>query len=272
MGFLPKTLQKNKIAFVTFVLFIILTFWWIDIYIGGTQDAPINNLFGFVYGGFSIWGGFLGIIVSKQWGGLKSLMGKAILCLSFGLLLQAFGQYSFWFHNVYLQIAVPYPGIPDIGFFGTIPFYIYAAFLLGKASGINVSLKSFFNKLQAIVIPAVMLLVGYFLFLRGYNWDFSQPLKIILDFGYPLGQAIYLSIAILTFSLSRRILGGIMRFPIFTIIVAFLFQFLSDYTFVYFQESFYPASFIDYLYLTSYFIMTIGILQLQTVLSSIKNN
>ena len=78
-----------------------------------------------------------------------------------------------------------------------------------------------------------MLAVGYFLFLQGYEFDWSDPLKVFLDFGYPFGQAIYVSIAILTYLLSRGILGGIMKGKILFILFALCMQFLSDYTFLY---------------------------------------
>lgn len=260
----------DRYTYVTVCAFILLTIWWIVIYLGGTKDAWVNDAFGFTYGGFSFWGGLIGLLTAKKWGGFASLMGRSIIFLSLGLLMQAFGQYSFWFHNVFLNTEVPYPGVPDIGFFGTIPLYIYAAYLLFKTSGSKFALTSPLSIGQAVTIPLLMLGVGYYLFLADYEFDFSYPLNIFLDFGYPLGQAIFISVAILTYSLSRKILGGMMRFPILTIIIAFVAQFLADYSFVYFQESFYPASFIDYLYLVAYFLMALGLLYFKAVSDQLR--
>lgn len=260
---LITAIKKERSVQFTILLFIILTLWWIVIFLGGTKDAPVNHIFGFIYGGFSIWGGLWGMMVAKAWGGRKSLMGKAIICVSLGLLLQAFGQYSFWFYNFFLKIEVPYPGVPDLGYFGTIPFYIYAAYLFAKASGVNVSLRSFANQIHAIVIPVIILSISYFLFLRNYDFDLSHPLDTFLNFGYPLGQAIYISIAILNYSLSRKILGGIMRSKILFLIAAFFAQFLADYIFIYFHNDYFPSSFMDYFYLVAYFLMTMGLLLLK---------
>lgn len=262
-------LIKDKSTQVSIVLFLIFNIWWFYIFLGGIKGSYINDAFGFAYGGFSIWGGITGLMVASKWGGLKSIIGRAIICLSIGLLLQAFGQYSFWYLNSVLKIEIPYPSIPDIGFFGTIPFYIYAAYLLAKSSGAKISLKSFENKLQAVIIPLGMLAIAYTLFLRNYKFDWNSPLTIFLDFGYPMGQAIYISIAILTYSLSRKILGGIMKFPIIFLIFAFFAQFLSDYTYVLFKDQYFPGSFIDYLYLLSYFIMSLGLVQMRVVIDKL---
>lgn len=263
-------LLKDRLAQISVFLFVVLTVWWLFMFLGGVQGEYQNDLFGFIYGGFSVWGGLLGLFIATKWGSFKSLIGRAIVCLSLGLLLQAFGQYSFWYLNSIAKIEIPYPAIPDIGFFGTIPFYIYAAYLLARSSGAKISLKSFRNRFQAIVIPIAMLTIAYFLFLKEYEFDWSSPLTIFLDFGYPMGQAFYISIAILTYSLTRNMLGGIMRFPILFLIFAFFAQFLSDYTYVFFKETYYPGSFIDYLYLLAYFIMSLGLIQLKVVADKLK--
>lgn len=249
---------------LTLLIFTLLLVFWFVIFLGGTKDAPINHIFGFIYGGFSLFGGLWGLLVSRQWGGLKSVMGRATLALSAGLLLQGFGQYSFWYYNFVLRIEVPYPSVPDIGYFGTIPFYIYSAFCFAKASGVKVSLRSFKSKLQAIIIPVVMLGVGYGLFLRDYDFSNTTPQQVFFDYGYPLGQAIYISIAILTYNLSRGILGGVMKNKILLLLFAFLAQFMADYIFIYFHDLYFPASFIDLFYLIAYAAMTLGILQLRT--------
>lgn len=262
-------LRKERLAQVSILVFGLLSIWWLSIFLRGIKGLPENDWFGFVYGGFSIWGGILGLNIAQKWGGMKSLIGRAILSLSSGLLLQAFGQYSFWFINVFEKIEVPYPGIPDIGFFGSIPCYIYAGILLAKAAGAKASLKTFSNKAQIIIIPLVMLFLSYLLFLRNYSLDLSKLLETFLNFGYPMGQLIYISVAVLTYTLSRKLLGGVMRFPILFLIVAFVAQFISDYSFIYFQDVFFAGSFVDYFYLVAYFLMTLGLIQVKTVLNKL---
>lgn len=267
---IKNLVKDNKLTRYTLFFFILLSLWWVYIFLSGTKASPQNHIFGFIYGGYSLWGAFLGIYVAKKWGGFKSVMGKAIIFLACGLFLQGFGQYSFWFYNFVLKIPVPYPSIPDIGYFGTIPFYILAALQFARVSGVSVSLRSYRSKIQAIILPIVILGLGYSLFLRNYDFLHTSKIQVFFDFGYPLGQAIYISIALLTYNLTKNILGGIMKNKIIFILFAFFTQFLADYIFIYFHSAYFPASFIDYFYLVAYAMMTLGILQLNNILVKIK--
>jgi hypothetical protein len=83
-----------------------------------------------------------------------------------------------------------------------------------------------------------------------------------LDFGYPFGQAIYISIAILAFLFSRRLLSGLMRPKILLILAALCMQYASDFTFLYqsHHNTWKAGGVNDYMYLIAYFIMTIALL------------
>lgn len=267
-----ETIRKYVVAQIAIVIFILLTLWWLMLrLITGITDFH-NQLFAATYGAMALWGGVWGLAVSRKWGGFKSVMGKAIAMFALGLFAQEFGQLAYSYYIYYLKIEVPYPSLGDIGFFGSILFYIYGVLLLAKASGAKIKLQSFVHKIQVVLIPLGMLIIAYTLFLQGYIFDWENPIKVFLDFGYPMGQAIYISIAFLTYLLSRKILGGIMKEKILFILFALCIQFLSDYTFLY-QSSrgtWSVGGINDYMYLVSYFLMTLGILQLGTVLNKLK--
>ena len=243
--------------------FIAFTFWWVNLFL---KYSDVSNwghyLFAATYGFICIWGAYRGLSHSNRWGGLKSVMGRALILLSLGLLAQEFGQLVFSYYNIFLQVEIPYPSLADVGYFGSIPLYIAGIVMVGWASGVNFSLKRLVNQIQLVAIPALMLFISYYFFLRGYEFDFSQPLKIFLDFGYPLGQAIYISLAILTFSLSRQFLGGVMRNKVFLLIVAFVTQYVADYNFLSQASSgtWVNGGYGDYLYFVAYFIMTLGLI------------
>lgn len=269
-----ETIKNEWQAKGAIVLFLLLTFWWIlDPIVLGQNHKRIIGDFASIYFIMPLWGGIWGIAVSRKWGGYKSVMGKAILMFSLGLLSQVFGENVYAYYSFVLKIGIPYPSLGDLGYFGSIPLYIYGSILLAKASGTSINLNRLTHKLQAIFIPLAMLIIGYFLFLQGYKFDWSDPIRVFLDFGYPLTQAIYISIALLTYLLSKGILGGIMKSKILFIFFALFIQFLSDYNFLYqvSRGTWVTGGYGNMLYLTAYLLMTLGLIQLKTVIGKIRD-
>jgi len=267
-----EAVKKDWSTKVALVLFTLLTVWWLFLQLFYKAGSREHDLFSDIYGVMALWGVVWGLVIAQKWGGFKSVMGRAILFFSFGLLAQEFGQLAYSYYYYVRQIEVPYPSWGDLGYFGSIPLYIYAITLLAKASGLEISLQSFKPRLQAIIIPLCILIASYFIFLPSYVFDWSKPLNIILDFGYPLGEATYISLALVTYLLSRKILGGIMKNKIFFILFALFLQYLADFTFLYQanNQSWTAGGINDYMYLTAYFIMTLGLLQLNIVLVKLK--
>jgi hypothetical protein len=257
---MPRSQGKDLETPIVLWSFFLLTIWWFILQVTVEEGSHASYIFGAVYGPFmSLFGGIVGLRSAKLWGGWKSLMGKAVVLLSFGLLAQAFGQVSNSMYNLALGIEVSYPGVPDIGFFGSIPLYIAAVVLLIQATGGMVRMRSKGAKIEALVIPVIGLLASYLIFLQGYAFDWTMPLTIFFDFGYPLGQALYVSLALLAYSLSRGMLGGIMRKPILFLLVALVAQYFSDFSFLYANshDGYFVGGFVDYIYLVAYTIMAL---------------
>lgn len=266
-----ESLKKEWQVQVTVFGFLILTVWWAFLNISGSKETFHSYIFGASYGLIAAWGGCWGIVIAKKWGGVKSIMGKAVLSLSLGLLAAEFGQLVFSYYNIFLNDPIPYPSLADVGFFSNIPLYFIGTFLLAKASGVKFTIERITHIAQIILIPLAMLSLSYFLFLQEYSFDWSDPLRVFLDFGYPLGQAIYVSMALLTYSLSKNILGGVMRPRIMFLLVAFVLQYIADFNFLYqnLDGTWLNGGYGDYLYLLAYFIMALGILQLKTIISKL---
>jgi hypothetical protein len=268
-----ETLNKIWQAQLAMAIFFLLTAWWLILLINRSPATTIaDQQFSATYGIIALFGGICGIYISKQWGGLKSIFGRAMLMFSFGLLAQEFGQlvYSYFFYN---KIEMPYPSIGDLGYFSSILFYIYGVYLLARASGVRFTLKTIESRLQAIIIPLLILIICYWLFLKDYQVDWSQPLRVFLDFAYPLGDAVYISLALLTYFLTRNFLGGLMRNRVLFLLLALVVQFIADYTFLYQSRTSataYPGGVNDYLYLFAYFLMTFGLLQMEIVLVRLR--
>lgn len=265
--------SKNKLVPVASLIFLALSGWWLSLNVRGLAgESDQAELFSAVYGTMALFGGIVGLAVSKKWGGNKSLIGKSILMASLGLLAQEFGQVAYSLYTYLLHTEIPYPSVGDIGYFGSIIFYMFSAIYLIKALKLKTTLTSVKNQFWVIGVPLILLATSYLFFLNGYEFDFNNPLVIFLDFGYPLGQAIYISLAILAYLLSRNYLGGIMKPVIIFILFALVIQYASDFTFLYQvnRETWKTGGINDYMYLISYFVMTIALLRFDNVIQSLR--
>ena len=266
--------KNSKAKVLITLLFLALSSWWVYLIASGyTHGGSKPQLFAASYGIMALVGGLVGLAASKKWGGAKSILGKSLLLFSLGLFAQEFGQLTYSYYIYFLKEAVPYPSIGDIGFFGSVILYIWAAILLAKTAGVGVALKSKSRILFALFLPAAMLAISYTVFLRGYQFSFSSlnsTLKVLLDFGYPLGQATYVAIAFLTYLLSKKLLGGVMKKKILILLFALVVQYIADFTFLYqnIHEKWVVGGWNDYLYLVAYFIMAIALNGFRTVNSA----
>jgi hypothetical protein len=259
--------EKRQASYLACTFFLLYALWWGYLQLFVSPDSVQYEFFTGTYGLLALLGGVGGLFIARHWGGWKSLMGKATVLFATGLLFQEFGQlsYSYMYYIYFKGAEVPYPSIGDIGYFGSIFLYIFGTLFLAKASGVKISLRNAKNKLSAFIIPALVLVSSYTIFLQGYEFDWSNPLMIFLDFGYPLGQAAYVSLALLTYYLSRTILGGVMQSKIRYILIALAIQYAADYTFLYqaAQGTWVAGGVNDFLYLLSYFIMTMALFNLR---------
>lgn len=236
--------------------------WWL--WANSTSNEAQKELFSDFYWALPLLSGVIGFFAAKKWGGFKSLFGKAVIFLSLGLLAQVFGQVVSSYYARIQHVEIPYPSVGDIGFFGAIVFYVLGAYYLTRTVSGKFSLRKTSDKVLVIAVPLALLAGSYYIFLRGYQYDFSQFLTTFLDFGYPLGDALYVSIAILAFLLSRKLLGGFMRKRILLILGALLVQYIADFTFLYkFSRDTYTAgSSTDLIYLLAYLLMGLALLSL----------
>lgn len=257
-----SVILKKRLTYVLLAFYVVLVIWWFRIFILGLRETNDNYWFGFFYPFIALAGGINGLLLSKKWGGYKSYVGRGIIFLSLGLLGEWFGQMVWSYHNIVTHIEVPYPSIADIGYFSIIPLYAFGIFCLARATGANLTLKTFKGKLIAIILPLIMVSISYFLFLKNLTPDFSEPLRTFLDFGYPLGEAITISIALLVYGLSRGVLGGKMKSRVLYLIIAFVVQYITDYTFLYKAAAgtYYNGGVVDLMYTTSFVVMALGLI------------
>ncbi|OGK22302.1 hypothetical protein A2866_05310 [Candidatus Roizmanbacteria bacterium RIFCSPHIGHO2_01_FULL_39_8] len=255
-----KRILQSKFSYWILFLYIAVLVWWVKLQIqgAGTEEAYLFNWF---YGFIGISGAFYGIRVAlKKWGGWKSVIGKGLILLAIGLLGQWVGLQIWTYYNVIAKVEVPYPSLADIGYFSLIPAYTLAAWMFSHASGAKFSLKTTSGKFYAIIIPLTTLPLAYFLFLKDIGFDLSNPIKLFLDIGYPLGEIIPVTIGVFTLTLSKKFLGGTMKKRVLFLVGAFFFQFLTEYAFLYAAgaETYVNGGWNDLMYATSYLTMSLG--------------
>lgn len=267
-----QNLQKRKLAWFTILFFIIMSGWWFTMYFRGLTEGAENDVFANIYCLVALLGGVAGLFVSKRWGGYKSMLGRAVGAFALGLLGQFFGQLVFDYYLFVLHVETPYPSIADIGFFSTGIFYGYGAIQLMKVAGVNFSLRSYSNKALALVFPVLWAIFSYWFFLKGYQFDWSQPIVVVLDLISPVIDAAYLSLAILAYLLSRKWLGGFMKWPILFLLVAIISEAVADFHFIYqaSRDTWYAAGTNDYLFLVTFTLMALALMQIGTSFDKIN--
>lgn len=268
--------MKNK-TFIIFVaaLYVLFVGFWGYIAVNGLQgDHSIAEVFSGLYGLLALFGGIFGLMVGRKFGGFKSYIGATVMYISLGLLAQEAGQLTYSAYTQLFNIEVPYPSWGDVGYFGSVVLYILAAWNAVKAVRTKVAIKSNFNKALITLLPLALLGFSYYVFLRDYTADSSQVLATVLDFAYPLGQALYIAIALLALLLSRKFLGGIMRSAILLLIFAFTLQYAADFMFLYQhnQDTWQTAGANELLYLTAYFVMTLSLIKFNGVILQLSSN
>lgn len=226
-------------------------------------------IFPHIYASMAFFGAISGIYVSSKWGGFKSLVGRALLFYSFGLLFQFFGQIVYSYYSLVSGIEIPYPSIGDIGFFGSIPPYIIATYFLSKACGSFFMLKQHRYWMIIILVPISLLALSYFIFLSDYKIGEIDYITIFLDFGYPLGQSIYIALALSAYLLSIPVLGGVMKSRVWMVFFALLLQYIADFVFLYKVNRgiWVPGGLNDYMYLLAYFQMAITLLGFNNIVN-----
>ncbi len=272
MTFLQKTRLLQTLLISLFVIFV---FWWtVFVFLNGATSE--NLLWGNTYQIIALLGAVGGIIISNNLlYGMKSsgLVQRSILYFSIGLLLQVFGQSVFGAYILLYKVNAPYPSLADVGFFTSAIFYICALVSLAGITGVKIKMRSFWQRTEAFLIPLAVLALSYFVFLQGYHAEWDHPIKIFLDFAYPLVEATYVSLALIILLFAKDLVGGAVKWP--PLLLAMIMQYLADFNFLYQVKNgtWTNYGYGDILYLLAYFILSISLTGLGiTYQKLIENN
>lgn len=274
MEYLLQQIKDNRwIQFIA-IAFVIFTGWWITIYFRDISEGLELDWWSNLMVVFPLFGGIGGLLYARLWGGMKSLFGSAMLLLSFGLLCQFLGTAIYFYYVYVIGVEIPYPSPADAAYVAGIIFYIFGSYKLAKVSGVKLSSLAWSSKLFAIIIPSLILLVSYLVLMRDYNFEEATSLLLFLDFGWLIGQAIYVSIAILTYLGSSQILGGMMRKPVILLLIALIAQYLADFHYSYqiSVETYVPGGINDILYALAFFLMALSLFSIGNMFYKVQKS
>ncbi|HKZ35006.1 MAG TPA: hypothetical protein VJ179_04035 [Patescibacteria group bacterium] len=242
--------KKSALFFLALFLYIFVTWWPLPDTFEEAQGLPHADFYLYMFVG--TLGALNGFRIAFKWGGLKSKLGKGIFFLSAALLSQDIGGFIWLYFNKVFLNDLPYPGLPDIGYFGVIPLSVIALLNFADLAGTKFSLRTVKGVFTAVGIALVMIITSYVLFLKDVQPDFQDPIRTFLDFGYPLGEALVFALALIVYTLTTKTLGGAIRTPMIFMIGTFFILFLSDYTFAYTagKGTYYDGNWVDMLYAT----------------------
>lgn len=263
--------RSTLIVIPSFIFFSYLCLWSIIQFVAKTTDGTLNNFFADTYGILAGIGGLICLLIASKWDYLRSYVGKSVFFLAIGLLSQFLGQLSYTLLFYVYGIENAYPAFGEVFYLATIPLYIMGIWFIAKASGFTLNSRSYSKYVSAVIVPSILMSISYYLFLRTYDAT-DLPFSIVfLDYVYPIGQALFVSLAIVTYYGTKDVLGGVMRQRVLFILFALVFQYVADSMFIYEtrNEIWYAGGLSDLMFLISYYLMTLGLVQFDT--ESISN-
>jgi hypothetical protein len=257
-----NTYQKVCSAF-----FALLVIFWIGLFATGTKEGFLPYLYVFLYGLIPLAGGALAVRGYRTWGGLSTILGKAIFFLGLGLFFWGIGETIWSYYNIFLNVEIPYPSVADVFFAPSVFFYTLGTIFLSMTTGVRFGLRNMGGKIFSIVAPLFIFLISYYiLIIIGHQGqlfsDTSSFVKTLLDIAYPLGDAVALSVAVVVAGLSFKYLGGVYKYDVISILLGLAVMFVAD-SFLSYTSTLgtaYSGDYGDLFFTIAVFLLTFGLL------------
>lgn len=267
-----QTLKQviKSIPTVTGLFFIM---WWFIIELGDFESY--KDAYTDLYWIVPMLGGMLGLFLSKNWNGFKSIMGKVFGLFSLALFAEGLGLlvYSLYYRISGEELA--YPSIGDFIFVaGIISFSVGSWFSLRAIAPTKKQLKSPF---WHILLSMFLLLVVFFFVWKGFLYEGATDerggLTTLFNILYPTTQMVYLFICLLAFMKVRTASGGRFYRPVFTLLAGMILLYISDYVFLHqsYEETWEAAGTSDLLYVISYTIIIQSLVYFDAVRARLMN-
>jgi hypothetical protein len=260
--------QKVYVAF-----FVFLVIFWTVLFLNGVRGTFYNYIYAFLYGLMPLVGGIAAMRGYRTWGGMSTILGRAILLMGLGLFFWGCGESIYAYYNLFSGARIPHPSIADIFFAPSILLYALGTILLSMTTGARFGLKQVSGKAFAVVAPVVILVLSYFLLIKigkGGNITDKSTLQTILNVLYPLIDALSLAVSVVVAGLSFKYMGGRYKLDIIFILAGLIAIFAADSFFAYTTTigTAFSGGISDLLYTIAVFLLTCGLLGF----NKLKNN
>lgn len=262
------TLRKmflNREDKVLLVLFILMLLWLMMLGLFDIKFTVYNYIYSILLSVLPTIGAIVGFVRTEQWGGISSKLGRVTFFISLGLVAWAIGSWIWAYYNLFLDIEVPYPSWADAGY-----IQVYWLWGIGIIALANLTAVKYNDRpLERILffcIPVLMAIVTYYIiYVEVHNgegfFNTDDPLKLLVDVGYPLGDVCILTILILRSGLELNYLGHRLRLPIAILIAGLVANYVADFHFSYTTTvgTYYVGATADWLFAISMFILSLGV-------------
>ncbi len=269
LGFLLSTIATATVR-ITTTIFIVLIFSWIAVQFGfnfGNEERlnNINELWSLATQAVAFIAIWIGFRAAKKFGGFSTSTGKAIYFFAIGITLQIVAHNIYYIYVFLLHQETPYPSPVDIGYIGSIIFYLIGTLFVDPTFLKNFSLKKVKYKLIFLFAFFALFAISCSMLRTGYVFNINEPIKTILDFSYPLIESLFLSTVLIIY-LNKKAEYSTERKVLPLVFAALLFQYLADTFYTYLLDNgLWPDGTIsDLFYLSSYFLMALVLLRLSS--------
>jgi hypothetical protein len=251
---------------ITLIYSVTAAFWIILTVKTGHTEHPYGLYLQLVLFLVPFLGGIFGLKNARAWGGMKSAVGKAVTFLSLGTLTWSLGMLAWNYYIFLAKVEVPYPSLADAFFILSWPLWTLGVVFLSKATGVKFALRAAKGKAILFFVPLLAIVASYYLLVvvaRGGVLDLegASGWKLFFDLFYPIGTAVILALGLTFFSLSMDFLGGIYKKAITILILGFIVNYLSDFTFslTTTKETYFNGHFVDILFLTAMYLLSLSV-------------
>lgn len=260
---------ERKILSILF--FLAIAYWLFFAFVSGYKAHPLGLYTQIPLIIIPITGGLLGLKRYRPWGGVKSAMGRVLLTLSVEMISWGAGL-LIWTYYLAQGIAIPYPSPADYFFILSFPLWICGLLQLAQVVGVKSGLRNLGGKFLSALVTIIAAVVSYYLLVVIAQGNSADPkasaAQLVFNFIYTYGLLLCVIIVAVTFSLSRKYLGGRYKQPVLLLFFGLTTHFVAIFFFTYstIHQTYFSGNIADFLFTIAVYFESLGIINLDTKL------